>query len=62
MMHIVEPTREERLAVYMRLTKKELVEMLMTNQDALAKIPPRSSWYQGFPSPSYPPNTCVGNS
>lgn len=33
MMNIIPQTREERQKMYMKLTKAELVEMLMNNQD-----------------------------
>lgn len=31
MMQVVEQTRDEKIAMYMRLTKRELVDMLLTN-------------------------------
>ena len=38
MYRVVAQTREERVAMYMRTNKKELVEMLINNQDLLTKI------------------------
>lgn len=32
-MQIIQQTREEKIAMYMKLSKRELVAMLMTNQD-----------------------------
>lgn len=37
MYHIVEQTHEERVAMYMRLKKKELAEMLANQQEAFAQ-------------------------
>jgi len=37
-MRVMEQTKEERRKMYMKLTKKELVEMLMTNQDFLEEL------------------------
>ena len=36
MMYIVDQTHEERVAMYMRLKKKELAEMLANQQEAFA--------------------------
>ena len=41
MLEIIEQDRAERRAMYMKLTKAELVEMLMNNQDALSRITPQ---------------------
>ena len=35
MMHVVEQTREEKIAMYMKLTKREIIEMLLNNQELL---------------------------
>jgi hypothetical protein len=45
---VIEMTKEEKIAMYMKLTKKELIEMLLQNQELLEQrinsdIPPR--WY-----------------
>ena len=45
---VVEMTKEEKIAMYMKLTKKELIEMLLLNQEILGQriksdFPPR--WY-----------------
>jgi len=45
---VVEMSREEKIAMYMKLTKKELIEMLLQNQELLEQrinsdFPPR--WY-----------------
>ena len=48
MMHIIEQTREEKVEMYMRLTKRELVGMLLANQEALERERP------GRPSPPVP--------
>jgi len=37
-MRVVEQTREEREAIYLKMTKKKLVEMLMNNQDAITNL------------------------
>ena len=39
-MQIVEQTKEEKLAMYMKLTKKELANMLIACNDLLDNIPP----------------------
>ena len=36
MMHIISQTRDERLAVYMKLTKRELAEMLVNCNEVMA--------------------------
>lgn len=33
MMQVIPQTREEKIAMYMKVTKRELVEMLLNNQD-----------------------------
>lgn len=33
MMQVIPQTRDEKVAMYMKLTKRELVEMLLNNQD-----------------------------
>ena len=38
MMNVIPQTREERRAMFMKMTKTELVEMLMNNQDALKTV------------------------
>jgi len=45
---VAEMTKEEKIAMYMKLTKRELIEMLLQNQELLEQrinsdIPPR--WY-----------------
>ena len=45
---VIEMTKEEKVAMYMKLTKKELIEMLLQNQELLEQrinsdISPR--WY-----------------
>jgi len=45
---MIEQTREEREAAYMRMTKKKLIQMLMNNQDAITDlIHRRSPRWQG---------------
>ena len=36
MLQIIQQTREERIAMYMKMTKREIVEMLLNNQDAVS--------------------------
>ena len=38
MMSIIEQTRDEKLAMYMKLTKRELAEMLANRDEFLAPI------------------------
>ena len=38
MMTIVKQTREERIAMFTKLTKAELIEMLINNQDCVAAL------------------------
>lgn len=45
---VIEMSREEKVAMYMKLTKRELIEMLLQNQELLEQrinsdFPPR--WY-----------------
>jgi arsenate reductase-like glutaredoxin family protein len=37
-MRVIEQTREEREAMYMKMTKKKLIQMLMNNQDAITDL------------------------
>ena len=38
MMYLIEQTREEKVKMYMKLSKKELIEMLFTNQGIVEGI------------------------
>ena len=38
MMQLVEQTRDEKMAMYMKLTKRELAEMLVNANDALQSL------------------------
>lgn len=38
MMHIISQTREEKFAMFLELTKRELVEMLLNNQEAVERF------------------------
>jgi len=42
-MRVIEQTREEREAMYMKMTKKKLIQMLMSNQDAITDLINRRS-------------------
>ena len=60
MMRIIEQTRDEKIAMYMKLTKRELAEMVI-NVNAALELMQRE---QTIPSvvPHYiSPNTCVVN-
>ena len=46
MLTVIEQTREEKVAVYLKLTKRELAEMLVNANDAMAvlsALPPEPS-------------------
>jgi hypothetical protein len=48
----VEMTREEKIAMYMRLTKMELIEMLLLNQELLTnQIGHNNSYKHSWPDP-----------
>ncbi len=38
MLNIIKQTRDERVAMFMKLTKAELVEMLLNDQDCVAAL------------------------
>ncbi len=38
MMHVIEQSRDEKVTMYMKLSKRELVEMLLNNQDAVDRL------------------------
>lgn len=72
-MHVIPQTRDEKIAIYMKLTKRELAEMLATANeamDALTRQP--EQWQIVRPQQTYTPpapmvtttwrqpNTCVG--
>ena len=44
MIFVVEQTREEKMAMYMKLTKRELVEMLFNANDMLSHRTQRLKW------------------
>jgi len=49
---VVEMTKEEKIAMYMRLTKKELIEMLLLNQELLTnQIRHNNSYKHSWPDP-----------
>ena len=58
MFHIVEQTHEERVAMYMRLKKKELAEMLANQQETWSPaINPDT--YTGTTWWSWPPDSVI---
>ncbi|MCH7570374.1 MAG: hypothetical protein IH919_07395 [Deltaproteobacteria bacterium] len=45
MMHLIEQTHDEKIAMYLKLTKRELAEMLVTANVALRSLPdPTPEW------------------
>ena len=44
MMHVIKQTRDEKIAMYMKLTKRELAEMLVNSNEAISLIPRRDRW------------------
>lgn len=40
MMQVIEQTRDEKIAMYMKLTKREIIEMLLTNQEYVEAFKP----------------------
>lgn len=36
MLQVIQQTREERVAMYMKLSKRELIEMLLNNQNLVS--------------------------
>lgn len=44
MLRVIPQTREEKIAMYMKLTKRELVGMLVTSNEALAHMPRHADW------------------
>ncbi len=43
MMHVIEQTREEKIAMYLKLTKRELAGMLINANDAIRLMAPQRS-------------------
>jgi hypothetical protein len=41
---VVEQTQEEKIAIYMKCSKKELIEMLLENQRLVDLFRPRNSY------------------
>ena len=60
MMHIIEQTRDEKIAMYMKLTKRELSEMLINCNDALKMLPQQARWAEVSPSPSAGGTVTIG--
>ena len=54
MMHIIPQTRDEKIAMYMKLTKRELVEMLVNSNGVLDKLSQAQKpiWVRTSPQPS----------
>ena len=49
---VIEMTKEEKVAMYMKLTKKELIEMLLQNQELLTnQIRHNNSYKHSWPDP-----------
>lgn len=48
MLQVIEQTRDEKIAMYMKLTKRELAEMLVNCNEALTA---RSQQWQSVPEP-----------
>ena len=50
MMRVIEQTRDEKIAMYMKLTKRELIEMLVNCNELIAKFGPGApQWVQIAP-------------
>ncbi len=62
MVQIVEQTKEEKLAMYMKLTKKELAEMLINCNEIIDKITPVISYHgqqEMVEVRNFPPNNDI---
>ena len=55
MVQVVEQTREERVAMFMKLTKRELVAMLLNNIDLVTRYVPTVVEPTGWPEKKPPP-------
>ncbi len=55
MMQMIDQTPEEKVAMYMKLTKRELVAMLIANQDIIANLASPSYKVIGDFKTSLPP-------
>ncbi len=55
MLRVIQQTREEKVAMYLQMTKRELAEMLTTANDAIAVLSERPSddvpWPPGVLAP-----------
>ena len=49
MMQILPQTRDEKIAMYMRQTKRELAEMLVTANEHLDRVPSPTGWLPPLP-------------
>ena len=47
MMSIIQQTRDEKMAIYMKLTRRELAEMLINCNEALQARPSYGGWMDG---------------
>lgn len=48
MMRLIEQTRDEKVTMYMKLTKRELIEMLINANAALEQRPLQTEWVEGL--------------
>ena len=55
MVQVIEQTREERVAMYLKLSKRELVAMLINNIDLLTRAMPAVVEPTGWPERKPPP-------
>ncbi len=47
MIQVIPQTRDEKIAMYLKLTKRELAEMLTAANEALAAVPQQQMWQTG---------------
>ncbi len=59
MMRLIEQTRDEKVTMYMKLTKRELAEMLANANKALEGRPSPWEIVPYSTPPSVGPNTCA---
>ncbi len=61
MMQVIPQTRDEKIAMYMKLTKRELAEMLVASNEAVGALSQNHPWQITIPAPTpTPPYPYVG--
>ena len=55
MIRVIPQTRDEKIAMYMKLTRRELAEMLVSANEAVNVLSRQQQWQITIPSQTYTP-------